>query len=73
MNGSMPPRSVGGHPGRGKLVLLGESWGVRNARGIVDEVFDSVATWQVVFADAGVPADDCANFREMDTRLASTP
>ena len=51
---------------------LGDSWGVGNARRIVDEVFDSVATWQEEFADAGVPAEDRARFREIDTHLACT-
>jgi serine/threonine-protein kinase HipA len=60
-------------PGRGKLVALGDSWGVGNARRIVDEVFDSVATWQEAFSDAGVPAEDRARFREIDTHLACTP
>ena len=72
MNGSVPPRRVGVHPGRGKLVSLGDSWGVGNARRIVDEVFDSVATWQEEFADAGVPAEDRARFREIDTHLGCT-
>ncbi len=57
-------------PGRGKLVSLGDSWGVRNARRIVDEVFDAVATWQEAFAATGVPAEDCARFYEIDAHLS---
>ena len=48
MNALLPASPIESQEGEGCLV--------RNARRIVDEVFDSVATWQEEFADAGMPA-----------------
>ena len=58
-------------PGRKRLESLGESWSVNHAKRIVDEVFDSVSTWQEAFSAAGVTEPDRARFHEIDTYLAS--
>ncbi len=58
-------------PGRGKLEALGESWGIRNANIVVNQVFDAVETLQDAFTGVGVPAGDIARFREIDAQLAN--
>ena len=49
---------------------MGNDWGVKNVKEIVDQVFTVVANWQAEFLRYGVSQQDCSRFSEIDSYLA---
>ena len=57
------------YPGRSSLEYLGKRWGVRNADGIVAQVFDAAVGWKDEFKSLGVLDKDILRFRGTDSHL----
>lgn len=57
------------YPGRSCLESLGKRWGVRNAYGVVAQVFDAVVGWKEEFKSLGVLDKDILRFRTIDSHL----
>jgi len=57
------------YPGRAVLERLGKSWGISQAKAIVEEVFVAVANWKEEFAAFGVTLNDISRFGEIDEYL----
>ena len=58
------------YPGRTNLGKMGDDWGVKNVKEIVDQIFTVVANWQAEFLRYGVSQQDCSRFSEIDTYLS---